>query len=93
MGFGIFNNKWLYIFSIVVFSIGSVVCGAAPNMNALIIGRVIGGIGGSGMYLGVLNLIGRFTTIRERSGYYGITSLVWGVGSCKPSPAHLSNTH
>lgn len=51
-GFGIFDNKWVYITSIVIFCIGSAVCGAAPNMNALIIGRVIGGIGGAGMYLG-----------------------------------------
>jgi MFS family permease len=97
-GFGIFDQKWLYIASIVMFSIGSAVCGAAPNMNALIVGRVIGGIGGAGMYLGlvfhfcifsaykllnklsVLNLLGRFTTIRERSGYYGILGFIWGAG-------------
>lgn len=38
--------------SLTVFAAGSALCGAAPNMNALIIGRVIAGAGGAGMYLG-----------------------------------------
>lgn len=47
-----FDYKWLYIFSFALFEAGSALCGGAPNMNALIIGRVIAGIGGSGLYLG-----------------------------------------
>ncbi len=39
--------KWTYIMSVLVFEIGSAVCGAAPNMSALIVGRVIAGMGGS----------------------------------------------
>lgn len=35
-----------------MFSAGSALCGAAPNMNALIVGRVWAGAGGAGMYLG-----------------------------------------
>lgn len=50
--FGLFNIKPLMIASIVLFEIGSALCGAAPTMDALIIGRVIAGIGGAGMYLG-----------------------------------------
>ncbi len=42
----------MYIASIALFEAGSAVCGGAPNMNALIVGRVIAGIGGSGMYIG-----------------------------------------
>lgn len=49
-----FNSKWLYIFNIALFEIGSAICGAAPNMNAMIVGRIICGIGGSGLYIGVL---------------------------------------
>lgn len=50
--YGSFEIKWLYLTSIVLFELGSAVCGAAPTMNALIVGRVIAGIGGAGMYLG-----------------------------------------
>jgi predicted MFS family arabinose efflux permease len=47
-----FDLKLLFIGSIVVFEVGSALCGAAPNMDALIVGRAIAGIGGSGLYLG-----------------------------------------
>lgn len=50
--YGLFQIKWVYIGSIVLFEVGSAICGAAPKMNALIVGRVIAGIGGGGMYLG-----------------------------------------
>lgn len=44
--------KWLYLGSIVTFEVGSAICGAAPNMQAMAVGRVVAGMGGSGMYLG-----------------------------------------
>lgn len=47
-----FDSKWLYIVSFALFETGSALCGGAPNMNALILGRVIAGMGGSGLYLG-----------------------------------------
>ena len=50
--YGLFDIKILYIFSTVMFAIGSAVCGGAPNMNAMICGRVIAGIGGAGRYIG-----------------------------------------
>jgi MFS family permease len=50
--YGLFNIKVLMLSSIAIFEIGSALCGAAPTSNALIVGRVIAGIGGVGMYLG-----------------------------------------
>jgi MFS family permease len=50
--YGTFEIKWLIISSIILFEVGSAVCGAAPNTNALIVGRVIAGMGGAGMYIG-----------------------------------------
>jgi hypothetical protein len=50
--YGVFDNKWLYLNCLLMFSAGSALCGAAPSMNALIIGRVWAGAGGAGMYLG-----------------------------------------
>lgn len=47
-----FNAKTLINCSIITFEVGSALCGAAPSMNALIVGRVIAGIGGCGMYIG-----------------------------------------
>lgn len=50
--FGIFDTKWLYIACLVMFAAGSALCGAAPSMSALIVGRIWAGAGGAGMYLG-----------------------------------------
>jgi MFS family permease len=50
-------------------------------MDALIVGRVIAGIGGGGMYLGNLNLITLNTSLRERSVYMGGIGIVWGAGT------------
>ncbi|GMG52306.1 unnamed protein product [Aspergillus oryzae var. brunneus] len=47
--YGVFNVKYVYLFNITLFEIGSAVCGAAPNMTALVVGRVIAGVGGSGI--------------------------------------------
>jgi hypothetical protein len=50
--YGVFDVKWLYLGSLVNFAAGSALCGGAPSMNVLIIGRVWAGAGGAGMYLG-----------------------------------------
>lgn len=50
--FGAFDTKWLFIACLVMFAAASALCGAAPSMNAIIVGRVWAGAGGAGMYLG-----------------------------------------
>lgn len=50
--YGLFDIKPLILSSIVIFEVGSALCGAAPTSDSLIIGRVIAGVGGAGMYLG-----------------------------------------
>ncbi|KAI1749000.1 hypothetical protein F4782DRAFT_515347 [Xylaria castorea] len=42
-----FNMKSVFIITALFFDIGSALCGAAPNLAALIVGRVIGGAGGT----------------------------------------------
>lgn len=76
-----FNMKWLYITGIVLFQAGSALCGAAPSMNALIVGRVLAGAGGTGIYLGGLNHFSALTTREERGTYITGIGFVWGIGS------------
>jgi MFS family permease len=49
--------KLLFITSIILFEVGSALCGAAPSMNALIVGRVVAGVGGSGVYIGFVSFL------------------------------------
>ena len=76
-----FNPKWLYIFTVALFELGSAICGAAPSMNALIIGRTIAGLGGAGMYLGVIMLLSFFTSPVERPRYIGMVGAMFGLGT------------
>lgn len=75
--YGLFEMKAMYLSTIAVFTIGSVLCGAASNMNMMIIGRVIAGAGGAGMYLGVLNYLGSLTSLRDRPLYMGLTGFTF----------------
>ncbi|RYP43032.1 hypothetical protein DL768_010117 [Monosporascus sp. mg162] len=65
----------------VILPYGLAVCAAAPSMNALIVGRVIAGAGGTGIYLGSLNYFSELTTREERGTYLSGTGFVWGVGT------------
>ena len=50
-------------------------------MNALIIGRAICGVGGSGIYLGAINIISVFTTVQERPTQLSFFGVSWGLGT------------
>ncbi|KAL8725088.1 MAG: hypothetical protein Q9166_007582 [cf. Caloplaca sp. 2 TL-2023] len=73
--FGLFNVKYLYISSIILFMAGSALCGGAPSINAFIVGRVVAGLGGNGMYMGTLTLLSVNTNDKERPMYIGLTGL------------------
>ena len=79
--YGVFNIKWLYIINVILFEVGSAICGASPNLSALIVGRAIAGIGGSGLYSGCLTYLSVTTTERERPTYISFVGIVWGVGT------------
>ncbi|KAL7912482.1 major facilitator superfamily domain-containing protein [Trichoderma velutinum] len=76
-----FNLKWTFVVTVIIFEVGSVLCGAAPNMNAMIIGRVIAGMGGTGIYLGCLNYFSSLTTPKERGTYITLIGFCWGIGA------------
>ena len=78
--FNTFDMKWVYIATVVLFEVGSALCGAAPNMNALIVGRVIAGAGGSGIYLGSLQYLAIMTVEKERGLYMALIAVFWGLG-------------
>jgi len=79
--YGVFNIKWVYIFNIFLFEAGSALCGAAPNIETLVIGRVIAGVGGSGMYSGTLTYVSVLSDEKEKPAYLAGSTVVWGIGS------------
>lgn len=79
--YGIFDIKWLYFGYVVCFEIGSAISGAAPNMDSLIVGRMIAGVGGCGIYVGSLTFFSVVTTPKERPLYIALISPTWGIGT------------
>ena len=69
-----------------LFLIGSLVFALAPNMAAVIVGRAIQGLGGSG--LDVLNEIitADMTTLKERPLYLGILAIPMAAGAIMGPP-------
>ncbi|PGG99588.1 hypothetical protein GX51_06237 [Blastomyces parvus] len=78
--YGQVNVKWLFVFNAVLFEVGSAICGAAPSLNVMILGRALAGMGGSGLYVGCMTLIAATTTLAERPIYVSCTALSWGIG-------------
>ncbi|KAJ5118470.1 hypothetical protein N7526_010107 [Penicillium atrosanguineum] len=77
----IWGRKPIMLIAVAVFLVGSLVCALAPKMNALIVGRAIQGLGGSGMGIMVNIIVSDMFSLRDRGLYLAITSLVWAVGS------------
>ena len=76
-----YNPKWVYLGSLAVFEIGSAVCGAAPNSNALIVGRAIAGLGNAGLFQGAVVIIVYIVPLHKRPQYMGLLGMVFGVAS------------
>ncbi|KAL8765554.1 MAG: hypothetical protein Q9209_007425 [Squamulea sp. 1 TL-2023] len=69
----LFDAKWVYIGSFVLFQASSALWEGALNMTVEIIGRVFAGTGGNSMYLDLLTLISVNTTDEERPAWSSLT--------------------
>lgn len=75
------NPKWVYLGSLVVFEIGSAICGAAPNSTTLIIGRAVAGLGNAGLFQGAVVIIVYIVPLHKRPQYMGVMGTVFGIAS------------
>ena len=66
---------------VAVFEVGSIVCASAPTSNALIVGRVITGVGGAGIASGAFFLITILVPLQSRPKYTGAVGSVFGLAS------------
>ncbi|AGF72007.1 MDR family MFS transporter [Corynebacterium halotolerans] len=75
------GRKWLYLFAIVVFVVGSTLGGAAQSMEMLILARAIQGFGGGGLMVTSQAIIAEVVPARQRGKFMGIMGGVFGVSS------------
>lgn len=76
-----FGRKQLFLTCIVIFLVGSVLCGQARDMLQLILFRALQGVGGGGLMVLATAIIGDVVSPRERGKYQGLFGAVFGVSS------------
>lgn len=76
-----FGRKKIFITSIVIFLVGSILCGLSQNMEQLIAFRAIQGLGGGGLMALVLAIIADVVPPRQRGRYQGYFGAVFAVSS------------
>lgn len=76
-----YSAKWVFLSCIVVFEIGSAICGAAPNSIALIIGRAIAGLGSAGLFGGAIVIVTYTIPLHKRPMVQGLFGAVFGLSS------------
>jgi EmrB/QacA subfamily drug resistance transporter len=77
----ILGRKKIFQTAIIIFLLGSVLCGLAQNMTQLVFARGLQGIGGGGLMALVFAIIGDIIPPRQRGRYMGYFGAVWGVAS------------
>src|SRR5918911_3097701 len=77
----LYGRKIVYQGTIVIFLIGSALCGLSQNMWQLILFRGLQGLGGGGLIVTSQGIVGDIVSPRERGRYQGIFGAVFGVTS------------
>ncbi|MGW0823528.1 DHA2 family efflux MFS transporter permease subunit [Streptomyces sp. NPDC002845] len=76
-----YGRKRLFQTAIVIFLVGSALCGMAQSMAELIAFRAVQGLGGGGLMVLSMAIVGDIVSPRERGKYQGLFGAVFGASS------------
>ncbi len=77
----LYGRKGVLQGAIILFLIGSMLCGMSRSMNQLIFFRLIQGLGGGGLMVTTQAVVGDIISPRDRGRYQGIFGAVFGLAS------------
>ncbi|KAI0517802.1 major facilitator superfamily transporter [Xylaria bambusicola] len=77
---GVFGRPICLIFSLIAFSVGTVLCAVSKSIGVLLVGRSIQGIGGAGIHSLGLVIQTDIVPLRWRPKWYGVTLGAWALG-------------
>jgi MFS family permease len=70
--FTLFSVKKAYLTALLLFEIGSLLCGVSRNSITLIIGRAIAGFGSAGILTGSFVVVGTAVPLQSRPMYMAV---------------------
>ncbi|RMJ08106.1 hypothetical protein CDV36_012291 [Fusarium kuroshium] len=76
-----YDLRMTFLACILLFEVGSAVCGAAPSSVAFIIGRAIAGIGSAGIMTGSMMAIIPMVPLHKRPMFQSMFGMVFGISS------------
>ncbi|KAJ6505778.1 ABC transporter [Mycena vitilis] len=77
----IFPAKWVLVTAISIFEIGSLLCGVSQNINQLITGRTVSGVGAAGIFLSMFQILAQVVRLEDRPRLFGMFGAVFGLAS------------
>ena len=77
----LYGRRRLYLAGIVIFLIGSTLCGAAGSMTQLIVFRAFQGLGAGAIIPLAMTIVGELYSLEERPRIQAVFSGMWGVAS------------
>ncbi|KAK6330798.1 hypothetical protein TWF718_002997 [Orbilia javanica] len=77
----LYSIKAVLIGNILLFEVGSAICGAAPNSESFIVGRAISGIGAAGIFAGTVVCIVHTVPLHKRPQVQGLFGALFGLAS------------
>ncbi|KAJ3543934.1 hypothetical protein NM688_g5798 [Phlebia brevispora] len=76
-----FGRRITMLIAVGLFTLGSALCGAAQDMNMLIGGRAVQGMGGGGILSITSIIVSDLVPLKERGLYNGLIGLTWGFAT------------
>ena len=73
------GRRPVYLFSIALFALGSLIIALSPNFETLLLGRAIQGIGGGGVAPTASALIGDAVPAQQRGRALGLMGAIYGI--------------
>jgi EmrB/QacA subfamily drug resistance transporter len=77
----LYGRKRTYQWAVVIFLVGSALCGAARSFPQLILFRALQGLGAGGVNPVATTIVGDIYTLEERGRIQGIFSGIWAMAS------------
>jgi len=77
----LYGRRIVYQAAIVIFAVGSILCGISQSMGQLVVSRGVQGIGGGGLLAVAFAIIGDVVAPRERGRYMGLITSIFTFSS------------